>query len=288
MTKANSKSIALITPLKDEIENIDRFIDSLQLQTMAIKILIIVENDSTDGSKEHLNRLVAEKNIECLEVINITFDDKSYRVGKKYASIISVGLEHLKGMTQYDEVDFVGILDCDVFPEKEYYDKLTNFLNNNSEIGIASGLAFTPEGIPHIADPNFVRGNSRLWKKECLESAGYMVVPTADTVSVALAHLKGWKTKTLKSAKVVSREIDVRLTNPQSKGYHAYFRGHTLFYMILKLVHFGVIKRRFKTGRIFLSGYLKAMFGNMPRIENKEVKNYFKFYYFNKLMGKFK
>ena len=51
MTKS-SNSIALITPLKDEISNIDRFISHIESQTIPITCLIIVENDSTDGSKE--------------------------------------------------------------------------------------------------------------------------------------------------------------------------------------------------------------------------------------------
>ncbi|MFL0352892.1 glycosyltransferase [Xanthomarina sp. GH4-25] len=283
----NKPLIALVTPLKDEKENIDRFLKTLENQSIAIKCLVIVENDSTDGSKEYLNKIASIKNVEHFKVININFEDTSYRVGKKYATIIDTGFQYLKEQLFFDSLDYIGILDCDVFPEQEYYYKLTMFLNENPTIGISSGLTYTEEGKLHIADPNFVRGNSRLWKKECFQDAGYLIAYTADTVSLALAHLKGWKTETLKSAKVVSREIDVRLSNPQSKGYHAYFRGHTLFYTIFKFLHYTFVKQNFKTGYTFFMGYIKSAINRKPRIEDTKLRKYFRYYMFNKLIHKY-
>jgi len=280
-------NIALVTPLKDEINNIDKFLKTLESQTIPIKCLVIIENDSTDGSKEYLNKITTIKNVEHFKVININFEDTTYRVGKKYATIIDTGFQYIKETSFFNTLDCIGILDCDVFPEQDYYYKLTNFLKSNSKIGISSGLTYTEEGKLHIADPNFVRGNSRLWKKECFDESGYMVVPTADTVSLALAHLKGWKTETLKSAKVVSREIDVRLSNPQSKGYHAYFRGHTLFYIVFKFFHFTFKKKSFKTGYTFFMGYIKSAIKRKPRIKESELRNYFRYYMFNRLIHKY-
>src|SRR5690606_27155636 len=133
-----------------------------------------------------------------------------------------------------------------------------------------SGITYSEDDVPHIADPNFVRGNSWLWKKKCFDEAGYIIAHTADTVSVALAHLKGWKTKTLKSAHVSSRAIDVRLSSSKSKGYHAYYRRHTLFYLILEFIHFSIVKRRISTGSDFFIGYINGMINKKPRIENAE------------------
>ena len=81
-------SIALVTPLKDEIDNIEKFFSNISSQSIPIKCLIIVENDSSDGSKEYLNKLTSIKNVEHFKLININFEDTSYRVGKKYATII--------------------------------------------------------------------------------------------------------------------------------------------------------------------------------------------------------
>ncbi|RYH76194.1 glycosyltransferase [Flavobacteriaceae bacterium 144Ye] len=276
--------IALVTPLKDEIANIDKFIKTIEELSIQIECLVIVENDSTDGSKEYLKKITNPKNINHFKVININFKDTTYRVGKKYATIIDTGFQYIRNQSFYDTLDYIGILDCDVFPEKDYYIKLTSFLKSNPKIGISSGLTYTEEGKLHIADPNFVRGNSRLWKKECFQEAGYIIAYTADTVSIALAHLKGWKTKTLKSAKVVSREVNVRIANSRNKGYHAYYRGHTLFYVFLKSTYLMLIKSKAKMGYEFLTGYIEAMINKKPRIEDKKVRKYFRFYLLNKLI----
>lgn len=283
----NKPKIALVTAVKDEIDNLDKFFKAIENQSIGITSLIIVENDSTDGSKEYLDKVKQLKNVEHFKVVNINFEDKTYRVGKKYATIINTGFEYLKEQPFYDSLNYIGILDCDVFPEKDYYFKLTTFLEKNPEIGITSGLIYTEEGKAHISDPNFVEGNSRIWTMKCFKEAGYLIAYTADTVSVALAHLKGWKTKTLKSAKVVSREINVRIGNSRNKGYHAYYRGHTIVYVFSKSVYLAFLKGKFKMGYEFLAGYVGGALKRKARIEDKELRKYFRYYMFNKLLHKY-
>lgn len=286
MINTNPK-IALVTPLKDEIDNIDNFLSSLEKQSIGINTLVIVENDSTDGSKEYLDKIRTVDNIDHFHVINMNFEDKTYRVGKKYATIIDKGFQFLKNRPSYNELDFIGILDCDVFPEQNYYEQLISFLKNNPDVGITSGLIYTQNGKQHIASQNWVRGGCRIWRKECFEESGYQIAFTADTVSVALAHLKGWKTKTFKSAKVISREVDVRFSSSSEKGYHAYYRGHTLLYMILRSVYIVLIKSKWKTGYTLLKGYVQSMINKRPRIEDKKLRTYFRNYMINKITKKY-
>ena len=281
-----ARSIALITPLKDELDNIDTFLNSVKGQSIPISCLVIVENDSTDGSREYLDKIGTLENVGVFKVIHMQFEDKTYRVGKKYASIITRGMEWLREQDFYESLDFVGILDCDVFPEERYYEKLTDFMHENPEVGVTSGQTYTPEGVLHVADTNFVRGHSRIWRRTCLDQTGYPMAYTADTVSIALAHLKGWKTQTLKTARVTSREINVKLGSATSKGYHAYYRGHTLFYMFLKLMHF-TLKGKMRMGYERLHGYVQAMLQGKARIEDPEVRRYFRFYLYNKLTHKY-
>ena len=286
MIKPNP-NIALVTPLKDEINNIDKFLESIKNQSLSIKSLIIVENDSTDGSREYLDKITEIENIEYFKVINMNFKDNTYRVGKKYATIINKGFQSLKQEPYYDKLDYIGILDCDVFPEKDYYIKLTNFLMSNPKIGITSGLIFTQRGKQHIANQNWVRGGCRIWKKKCFDEAGYRIAYTADTVSVAMAHMKGWKTKTLKSAKVISREVNARISKSSEKGYHAYYRGHTLFYMLLKSMYITIIKGNVDRGSSLLVGYIKSMVDGKPKIKDEKLRKYFRYYMFNKIIKRY-
>lgn len=283
----NLPKIALVTPLKNEKANIERFLKSLENQSIPIMCLVIVENDSTDGSKEYLDNIRSIDNIEHFKILNIKFNDSAYRVGKKYATIVSTGFDYLKDTPFYDSLDYIGILDCDVFPEKEYYEKLTEFLTLNPDVGITSGLIYTEKKKIHIANPNWVRGGCRLWKKQCFDEAGYIIAYTADTISVALAHLKGWKTMTLKTARVTSREVNVRIANNRNKGYHAYYRGHTIVYVLMKSLYLVLAKRRLKMGYEFMTGYLNSLLNKKPKINNSQIRNYFKYYMLNKLIRKY-
>ena len=77
-------------------------------------------------NKEYLNKLTSIKNVEHFKLININFEDTSYRVGKKYATIINTGFQYIQNTPFFNTLDYIGILDCDVFPEINYYSKLTN------------------------------------------------------------------------------------------------------------------------------------------------------------------
>ena len=81
----------LITPLKDELNNIPRLIESIENQTVGIDWWIIVENDSSDGSKEYLRELNTIANVKNLKIINLQFEDKSYSIGEKYSTVVNQG-----------------------------------------------------------------------------------------------------------------------------------------------------------------------------------------------------
>ena len=277
--------IALITPLKDEINNIARFLKSVSDQTIEIHCLVIVENDSTDGSIAYLDQIKHVENVKHFEVINLTFEDKSYDLGFKYSKVVSDGFDHLKSLEGYEELDYLGILDCDCFPEPDYFKKLVDFMEANPEVGISSGLIFTDEGKPHIANPNWVRGGCRLWRKACFDDTGFPVEPSPDAITVALAHIHGWKAKTLKTAKVISREVNVRMSNFKIQGERTHYRGNSFIYALLKGLNYAFRKKRPKVGWDYFIGYTESMLKNKPRIKDKRIIKYYKYYLTNKIFN---
>ena len=281
------QKIALITPLKDEIENIERYFESLSAQTHFIEHVVIVENDSIDGSKEYLKNLGKIENIGRVTVLNLEFKEKEYDLELRYSKIINAGYEFLKTTVNYKNLSYVGILDCDCFPRKNYYSKIIELLHSKEKLGIASGVIYTHEGKLHRANINWVRGGIRIWKRKCLDETGIPVEPSPDTITVALAHLNGWTTETLKDAVVISREVNERLQNFKNFGHRAYYRGHTLIFALLKSLHFIFIKFEPKVGIDFLHGFISDYIKANPRIKNKKVKKYYQNYLIGKLSKKF-
>ena len=112
------KKIAIVTPLRNEIENIDKLFDALSKQTITIFSWVILENGSTDGSIEKLKNIKCPNNVEYLEILNLTKNSINYELGSNYARINNFGFNFLKQQDYYQQLDFIGILDSDIFWKK--------------------------------------------------------------------------------------------------------------------------------------------------------------------------
>ena len=279
--------IGLITPLRNEAQNIHQLFDAIDSQTVPINYWIIIENDSDDGSKEILEQQKKRlDNVDNLKIINLKFDNKTYELGSKYASIINYGFEYLKRIKVLDSLDFVGILDSDCFPQSSYYEELTKYMRSDPKLGISSGIIYDFEGNADIASKDWVRGGCRLWSISCFKDVGYFIGPSADTLSAIKAVLRGWNVYTNPDLKVYSRKLGSRV-NFSYYGYSSYYRGHTLIYALLKTIKL-ISKGEITKGKEYISGYSKALLTWKPRVEDKEIRKYFKYYISNSLFHKSK
>lgn len=275
------KKIALVTPLKNEIANIDRLIESVNNQSIVIFCWIIVENDSDDGSKERLASIVSLSNVLNFEVIQLPFEDKEYRLGTKYSTIVKHGFEYVKKQKYYNELDYVGILDSDCFPERGYYEGLIDFMGKDEKLGISSGLSKIQGGKVDLRNENWVRGNCRLWKIKCFETSGYIIGPSADSISACKAILKGWKVYPNKNIFVETRDLGGRV-NFNYYGYANYFIGHTPLYAILKFAML-LKKGKHRECRQYFWGYWRSYVKAVDRIQDREVLLFYRFYMLNKI-----
>jgi len=135
-------------------------------------------------------------------------------------------------MNYYNNLDFIGILDSDCFPESLYFEKLIQFMNNDKQIGIASGILLLNTGSKRFSNPDHVRGSGRLWKKACFDQAGYYIGMSADSISRIKAELLGWKARVIENAIFYSREAN-SVVSLEYGGRSAHFNGFTIVYVIL-------------------------------------------------------
>jgi glycosyltransferase involved in cell wall biosynthesis len=272
--------IAIVTPLKDELTNLPLLIEKVTEQSLPIEHWVIVENGSIDGSKEFLEKIENLPNIKKLTVLNFTLPVEKYELGIKYATVVNQGFQYLKENDYISDCDFIGILDADCFPDKDYYSELTDFMNSSPEIGISSGLAYSLEGKYDGKSKTWVRGNCRLWKKECFVEAGYFVGPSADSLSVCKAELKGWKSLPKADLSYKCRDVGENV-NYSYYGYSAYFRGITPLYAFLKSMKY-LLQGNLNNFKGYFSGYFGAWFQRKEKISDREILNYFSNYFSNR------
>uniref|UniRef100_A0A5Q5CCE0 Glycosyl transferase, family 2 n=1 Tax=Mycobacterium sp. (strain JLS) TaxID=164757 RepID=A0A5Q5CCE0_MYCSJ len=264
-------TIALVTPLKDEIQNLPRLYNSIAALSSRINHWVICENGSTDGSVEFLLETEKPNTVDSLHVLHIDTGTPDYQLGFKYSRIVEAGFSFLRQHDDYQNISYVGILDADCFPYPQYYEQLVREFELRETLGILSGSLVRPDGTRLPTAKGFPRGNSRVWRKQCLEDAPYLIGMSADTLSAIRAQERGWCFDALSDALVETRDIGHRV-GQEYYGQSAYYRGETLAFTALKCAKRSLTSPR--SALEYFSGYLDALRSGGPRVQDEEILAY--------------
>lgn len=256
-----SNSFALVTPMKNELPSLPCLISAMSSQTIPPTTWIIINDGSTDGSLEYMNEKLPQlSNIKNKLVVNFTSDTDEYQLGGKYSKIIRFGFDYLEKLEEkIGKHEFIGILDADCIPEKEYYQVLLMKFLQHPKLGIASGTIYVTEGnrrYIEVRPRRWARGGIRLWRRECFDEAGYITGKSADAISSALAWTKGWHVRSYLQCLVSSREVGKR-TDHRYYGSSAYnLRIPELFIRVKSILYKATGRKQMGNGLI--QGYLEA------------------------------
>lgn len=261
----------VLTPLRDEAENIPRLVETLRAQTRPVDAWVVLENGSTDGSKEMLREIAPGGSLREIEVLNLELAQKEYALGHKYSSIVKAGLDHLAATRELGPEDMVALLDADTFLHPRYYEAIAAAFAAEPRLGMACGRPIRPGKSEH--ETRWTGGGYFVWRQACLTDAGYIVGPSADVVSATKAHLRGWERRVLQDIHAESRVMGDRV-DFRYYGRSAYFRGETLPHAV------AVAARRAAMGHpaqgwAHVAGYLGEVRRGAPRTEDAEIRAYF-------------
>jgi glycosyltransferase involved in cell wall biosynthesis len=254
--------IALVTPVKNEIENLPSLINSIENQSLPISLWIIINDHSIDKSEDFLlMNIDTIVNVQKVFLLKPQIISTEYALGIKYSSLIDSGL---KKIAEYEiknsnTFDFIGILDADCSLSYNYYEKLIEKFVYLPKLGIASGTAYylhNNKSILENSPRRCARGAARLWRKECLNDTGYIIGKSADTLTSAKAWLSGWQTQSFRDCHYYSRRVGTRY-NATYLGISAYYCYLPLHFVLIKAVLF-VFKFQFKQVKQYLLTYLNA------------------------------
>jgi glycosyltransferase involved in cell wall biosynthesis len=281
-----SNHIALVTPLRNEIENIPKLISSIESQTIKIYLWLILENDSNDGSVIYLSKVKKLKNVDNFIVKHISFSNKEHQLGIKYSKIIKYGFHFIQKSQYYKYLDFIGILDSDCIPASDYYEKIIGHFNSDSSLGIASGVIKYSDCSIENSNYDHARGGCRIWHIECFKTCPYEVGISADSISEAKAILSGWSVKSFSDAIVTSRKVGSRYINKYS-GISAYYNWIPMYYILFKSFYY-ILKGNFRYSWGLFYGYIWSIFHQKERLNNKKIKEYYRSIFFRKVRGALK
>ena len=127
-----SATYALISPVRDENENLERLAASVSAQTTLPEAWLIVDNGSRDGTLELAQELAVEH--PWIRVLSVP-GDATARPGQPIVRAFHAGvaaLEHLP--------DVIVKLDADVSMEPDHFAHLLDEFSADPTLGIAGGL----------------------------------------------------------------------------------------------------------------------------------------------------
>ncbi len=188
-------SYALITPARNEEENLGRLADSLAAQRVLPAQWVIVENGSTDGTLRLAEDLAARHAWITVVVLPTA---RGLARGGPIVRAVHAGLKALQR-----DVDVVVKLDADVSMGPEHFETLLAVFAGEPDLGVASGTLFddaTGGAELHLTGDH-VWGAVRAYRKTTLDE----ILPLEermgwDTVDELKAAARGWRTRIVHEA----------------------------------------------------------------------------------------
>lgn len=283
----------LVTPARNESAFIENTIQSMIKQTVPPLKWVIVNDGSTDNTREIVGKYVGPQYpwIELAEM--------PQRRDRSFAAKVvafNAGFERVKDLP----FDVVGNLDGDTSFEPDHFEFLMRKFAEDPTLGVA-GTVFREEGGYNSEKDSFegrkhVSGQCQLFRRQCWEDIGGYIPHRAggiDWMAVVTARMKGWNTESFRERwffhhrhlGTAERSIFASNFSYGEKDY--YLGGHPLWEIFR--VAYRTVKWPYVIGGAGLGlGYCWAFIRRTPRPVSKELMKFHRKEQMQKLRAIFK
>jgi len=263
---------ALVTPARDEAENLRRLARCLAAQTVLPTAWIIVDNGSTDETPALVRELANE--LPWLRPHTTAGAASTYR-GAPVVRAFQAGLDVLA-----EPPDIVVKLDADISIDRLYFERLLAAFAADPALGIASGTAYELErGVwreRHMTGST-VWGAARAYRWDCLQA----ILPLEarmgwDGIDALKANMNGWQTRTLvdlpfRHHRLEGERDGARRHAWAAQGRAAYYMGYRGSYLVLRA--FRYVPRE-PAALAMIGAYVRAALAREPRCPDATVRRY--------------
>ena len=276
------RNYIIITPCKNEENNLPNLIESIMSQTIRPVLWIIVDDGSNDNTP-----LILKEASEKTNWMKIIRRDEYFKrdLGLHLADISRIAFDFAIEYcnTNRIEYNYLGNIDADLTLNNTFYENLMVEFENDPNLGIASGGIKLTIGdkIVYVRglSENEPSGGDMLIRRECFEDCeGIPQSYAYDTVLKAKARLNEWKTKRFEE-NIATESRDVGNAEGYLKGY--FHMGQSSYYLNLHPIHIfarGImisLKRPYYGGFAYIAAYSYSLVKRDRQIEDDSIKNYF-------------
>lgn len=272
--------LLLVTPARDETAHLKSTIRAVAAQTRPPDLWLIVDDGSTDGTPELLERLASE-------VPFIELRKAPAREGPAGEDGLAVAAEAVAFNYALSGVDLtgfthVGKLDADVELPPTYLEDLLARFAAEPRLGIAGGVLLEPsngEWRPTKVPANHVRGALKLYSRECFEAIGGIQERLGwDTIDETYARMRGFETRSLPELRARHhRPVATRGGTLRGRARHgqcAYILRYGSWWVALRSLKVATLRPRGLSGLAFLYGYARAALRREDRVEDEQYRRF--------------
>lgn len=263
-------NIYIIIPCYNEEQYIGNTLSSLQTQTLKPKKILVVNDNSTDGSEEIISAFAkADSTIQTIK----TKASSAHLPGSKIVQAFYKGLDSLD-----HEYDIICKFDADLIFPDNYLEEIAHIFSKNPKAGMVGGFCHiqTDTGwvLENLTNKDHIRGALKAYKKECFQDIGGLKAAMGwDTVDELLAKYHGWEVVTLP-------ELAVKHLKPTGQTYtrHAKFKQGEAFYALrygftlttIASLKLAIMKKKLGFFITYMQGYFRAKRAKKPYLVSKK------------------
>jgi len=284
------KQYIVITPCKNEDDNLSDLIQSLVKQSITPVLWIIVDDGSTDKTPEIINEI--KKEYKWIQ--SICLKESPRDLGIHIANVIQTGFDLAKDYCEEHSIkyDFIVFLDADMLIyDTNFFDKLIIEFEKNKLLGIASGAIQIMDLSGNLRDgkrrTDTISGGEMMCRRQCVEDIGGIPITYFwDSVTRVKAILKGWEIRRFNEIKIIQTRATYTAEGSK-KGYYlagtyVYYLNYNPFIVIIKGLIDSLRKPHY-TGISYLSGYFNCWIRRKDKINDEEIKNYYYWHKFREI-----
>jgi glycosyltransferase involved in cell wall biosynthesis len=266
------RSYAVVTPARNEADNLRRLAGSLTAQTRRPSVWLIVDNGSGDDTPEVARELAQAR--EWIRAASVPGEAVATR-GGPVARAFATGVELLP-----EQPDVVVKVDADISFEPDYFERLLSRFAEEPRLGIGGGTCYELEDgewVPRHVTGDRVRGASRAYRWECFQDVLPLENrPGWDGIDELKAIARGWRTQSFTDLRffhhrALGRRDQSRWRRLYEVGRAAHFTGYRPSYLVLR----SLFKARKELAALALiGGYAAAAVRREPRCDDDLARDF--------------
>jgi glycosyltransferase involved in cell wall biosynthesis len=268
--KLRALNFYIVIPAHNEQDSIGLTLDSLIRQTLLPKQIVVVNDNSTDGTQDIIESYTSK--YSWIQLVN-TKSSNEHLPGAKIINAFYKGFEVLD-----NNYDLICKFDADLIFPLNYLEQIALHFNSNEHLGMVSGFCFIEKNgkwvLENLTNKDHIRGALKTYRKDCFIQIGKLKPSMGwDTVDELLAKYYKWDILT-------DDTLHVKHLKPTGLSYNAaskYLQGEAMYKMrygfkitLISAIKLAFKKHRFSLFKDYMGGYFEAKKNKLPFLVTEE------------------